>query len=84
MLVFGSKKKIRFQILNELVTSGNRVQQLDTHIEVAKSFDYHIEQLCKKDSKKLHALSRVTKSIDISAKDIDDMLGSLKVAGWKQ
>ena len=30
------------------------------------NFDYHVNQLCKKTSKKLHALARIAKYMDIN------------------
>ena len=34
---------------------------MDIHIDNRLNFDYHVSQLCKKASKKLHALARIFK-----------------------
>ena len=60
--------------------SGNRVKQLDVHIGGCQSFDLQIEQLCKKDSKKLHDLSRVTKFYGYNKKTSRKTLHSIMIA----
>ena len=39
---------------------------LSTHIDNRLNFDYHVSQLCKKASKKLHALARIFKYVETS------------------
>ena len=47
------------------ITSENKVKLLGINIDNTLSFDYHITQLCKVASKKLHALARICKCMDI-------------------
>ena len=42
------------------------VKLLGIHINNKLNFDYHVNQLCKKASKKLHALARIAKYMDIN------------------
>ena len=51
---------------NITIMSEEKVKLLGIHIDNRLNFDYHISQLCKKAGKKLHALTRVFKYIDIS------------------
>ena len=37
---------------------------MDIHIDNRLNFDYHFNQLCKKSSKKLHALARIFKYLE--------------------
>ena len=46
------------------ITSVNRVKLPGALIDGGLNFDYHVNQICKKASKRLHALSRVCKFID--------------------
>ena len=71
---------VELKIFNELVMSGNRVKQFDFHIGGCQSFDLQIEQLCKKDSKKLHDLSRVTKFYGYNNKTSRKTLHSITIA----
>ena len=47
------------------IMSEEKVKLLGIHTNNSLNFDYHISQLCKKTGKKLHALSRVFKYMDI-------------------
>ena len=49
-------------------SSKNTVILLGVLIESHLSFEYYIQEFCKRASKKLHALPRVTKFIDINKK----------------
>ena len=44
------------------------IKVVNSQIVHVESVDYHIEQLCKVPIKKLHALSRVPKFMDITKK----------------
>ena len=46
--------------------SEEKVKLLGIYIDDRLNFDYHISQLCKKARKKLHALTRVFKYMNIS------------------
>lgn len=46
--------------------SENRVKLMGVQIKIRLNFVCHIEQLSEKASKKLHALSRITKLTDIT------------------
>ena len=48
------------------MTSESRVKSLGIHIDDRLNFDYHISQLSKKASKKLHALGRIFKYVETS------------------
>ena len=46
--------------------SEEKVKLLGIYTDNGLNFDYHISQLCKKAGKKLHALTRVFKYMNIS------------------
>ena len=48
-----------------MISSVSRVKLLVVHIDSRLDFDYQVSQICKKASKKLHALSRVSNYMDI-------------------
>ena len=52
------------------VTSESMVKLLGIHIDNRLNFDYHVSQLCKKASKKLHALARIFKYVETSKRKI--------------
>ena len=49
-----------------MIFSVNRVKLLGVYVDIRLDFDYHVSQICKKASKKLQALSRVSKYMDIN------------------
>ena len=49
---------------NTIISSVKRVKLLGVRIDGRLDFDYHVNQICKKASKKIHALSRVFKYMD--------------------
>ena len=54
--------KIRKQNLTERLSINTQIQKpLGVHIDYKLKFDTHIETLCKKVGRKLHALARVIK-----------------------
>ena len=65
-LIASSKVPVDIQISDIKVTSESRVKLLGIHIDSRLNFDYHVSQLCKKASKKLHALARIFKYVEIS------------------
>ena len=65
-LLTSSTSPIKMKIENTEISSTNKVKLLGIQIDGKLKFDYHISQLCKKASKKLHALSRVCKFMDVN------------------
>ena len=65
-LIASSKVPVDIQISDIKVTSKSRVKLLGIHIDNRLNFDYHVSQLCKKASKKLHALARIFKYVETS------------------
>ena len=49
-----------------MIFSVNRVKLLGVYVDIRLDFDYHVSQICKEASKKLQALSRVSKYMDIN------------------
>ena len=63
-LVASSTSPAEIQIESTIISSVKRVKLLGVHIDGRLDFDYHVNQICKKASKKIHALSRVCKYMD--------------------
>ena len=55
---------------NITVMSEEKVKHLRIYIDNTLNFDYHISQLCKKTGKKIHALTRVFKYMNISQRKL--------------
>ena len=55
-----SESEVAIKISRNLIKSQKRTKLLDVNIEGRLNFDHHIQKLCKKVSKKLHALSKVS------------------------
>ena len=66
--IIGRNKTVRvdIQISNIKVTSESRVKLLRIHISNRLNFGYHVSKLCKKASKKPHALARIFKYVETS------------------
>ena len=69
-LIASSKVPVLIQISDINVTSESRVKLLGIHMNNRLNFDYHVSQLCKKASKKLHALARIFKYVETSKRSI--------------
>ena len=69
-LIASSKVLVDIQISDIKVTSESRVKLLGIHIDNRLNFDYHVSQLCKKASKKLHALARIFKYEETSKRRV--------------
>ena len=65
-LIASSKVPADIQISDIKVTNESTVRLLGIHIHNRLNFDYHVSQLCKKASKKLHALARIFKYVETS------------------
>ena len=63
-LITSSTSPVETQIENTIISSVKRVKLLGAHIDGRLDFGYHMNQICKKASKKIHALSRVCKYMD--------------------
>ena len=60
-LITNSTSAVEIQIENTIISSIKRVKLLGLHIDGRLDFDYHVNQICKKASKKIHTLSRICK-----------------------
>ena len=64
--VASSKVPIVIQISNIKVISESSIKLLSIYIDNSLNFDYKVSKLCKKVSKKLHALARIFKYVETS------------------
>ena len=69
-LITSSKTPVGIEMANITVISEEKVKLLGIQIGNRLNFDYHISQLCKKAGKKLHALTRVFKYMNISQRKL--------------
>ena len=69
-LITSSKTPVGIEVANMTIMSEEKVKLLGIHINNRLNFDYHISQLCKKARKKLHALTRVFKYMNISQRKL--------------
>ena len=60
-----SKTPVGIEVANMTIISKEKVKLFEIHIDNGLNSDYHISQLCKKAGKKLHALTRIFKYMDI-------------------
>ena len=63
-LITSSTSPVQIHIENIIISSVKRVKLLGVHIDGRLDFDYHVNQICKKASKKIYDLSRVCKYMD--------------------
>ena len=63
-LIASSKIPVDIQVSDINVNSESRVKFLGIHVDNRFNFDYHVSQLCKKATKKLHALARIFKYVE--------------------
>ena len=63
-LITSSTSPVEIQIENTIISSVKRVKLLGVYTDGRLDFDYHVNQICKKATKKIHALSRVCKYMD--------------------
>ena len=61
-----TKKNQEIQVSSCSLRNEDRVKLLGIHLNNNLNFDYHVNKLCKKARKKLHALARITKYMDIN------------------
>ena len=60
-LIVSTKKNLEIQVSGCSIRNENSVKRLAIHLNNDLNFDHHVNQLCKKASKKLHALARIAK-----------------------
>ena len=65
-IIVSSKENLEIQVSNCYIRNEDSVKLLGIPVNNNLNFDYHANQLCKKASKKLHALARVAKYVDIN------------------
>ena len=63
-LIASSKIPVDTQVSDFKVNSESRVKFLGIHVDNRFNFDYHVNELCKKATKKLHALARIFKYVE--------------------
>ena len=65
-LIVSTKKNLDIQVSSCSIRNEDSVKLLGIHFNNNLNFDHHFNQLCKKASKKLHALARIAKYMDIN------------------
>ena len=65
-LIVATKENLELEVSCCSIRIEDSVKLLGIHINNKLNFDYHVNQLCKKASKKLHALARIAKYMDIN------------------
>ena len=65
-LIVSTKKNLEIQVSSCSIRNEDSVKLLRIHFNNDLNFDYHVNQLYKKTSKKLHALARIAKYMDIN------------------
>ena len=69
-LITSSKTPVGIELSNITIMSEGKVKLLGIYIDNRLNFDYHISQPCKKAGRKLHALTRVFKYMNISQRKL--------------
>ena len=59
-------EKLEIQVSSCSIRNENSVKLLGIYINNNLSFDYHVNQLCKTETRKIHALARIPKYMDIN------------------
>ena len=67
-LIMSTKRNLEIKVLSCSTRNEDSVKLLGIHLNNDLNFDYHVNQICKKElrSKKLHALARIAKYVDIN------------------
>ena len=65
-LLVRSNEKVTIKIASHEIANTKREKLLDVHLGSGLSFDYHISEICKKVSRKVCALARVTSGMRVS------------------
>ena len=61
-----SKENLEIQVWSCSIRNEDSANLLGIHINNVLNFNYHVNQLCQKASKKLHALAQLVKYMDIN------------------
>ena len=67
-LLVSSNEKVTMKIGSHEIGNTKREKLLGVHLDRRLSFDYHISQICKKASRKVYVLARVTSGMRLSKK----------------
>ena len=67
-LLVSSNEKVTIKIGSHEIAKTKRDKLLDEHLDSGLSFDYHISEICKKASRNVCALARVTSCMSLSKK----------------
>ena len=67
-LLVSSNEKVTIKIGSHEIANTKREKLLGVHLDSGLSFDYHISEICKKASRKVCALARVTSGMSLSKK----------------
>ena len=65
-LILSAKRNLEIKGSSYSIRNEDSVKLLGIHINNNLNFDYHVSQLCKKASRKLHALARIAKYMNIN------------------
>ena len=69
-LLVSSCEKIKMEIGDFRIENSTCEKLLGVHFDNSLTFDYHISGLCKKASKKINALARVSQYTNLSQRKI--------------
>ena len=67
-LLVSSNEKVSIKIGSHGIANTKREKLLGVHLDSGLSFDYHISEICKKASRKVCALTRITSGMSLSKK----------------
>ena len=67
-LLVSSNAKVTIKIGSHEITNTKCEKLIGVHLDSRLSFDYHISEICKKASRKVCALARVTSGMSLSKK----------------
>ena len=67
-LLVSSNAKVTIKIGSHEIANTKREKLLGVHLDSGLSFDFHISEICKKASRKVCALGRITSGMSLSKK----------------
>ena len=67
-LLVSSNEKVTIKIGSHEIANTKREKLLGVHLDSGLSFDYHISEICKKASRKVCVLTKVTSCMSLSKK----------------
>ena len=67
-LLVSSNEKVTIKIGSHEIANTKREKLLGVHLDSGLSFDYHISEICKKASRKVRVLTKVTSCMSLSKK----------------